>query len=309
MIGQPMSRLVTPEDQKAGVFEREIARVLGGRREHDARWLVRKDGSRFWAQWITEPVHDEAGHLHGVVKVLRDETERQKTDQALRASLAEKEALLKEIHHRVKNNLQVIVSLLSLQADQITDSAALEMFRDTQSRVRSIARIHETLYSSEDLAEIEFGEYTRVLVQDLFDFYSVSKDRLRYHLQLEDIAVSITQAIPLGLVLNELVVNCLKHAFPNAQTGMIRVSLRYVKEDLRAGQMLDDASGELCVQDNGVGLPPDFNLEHAGSMGLYLVRILTRQLRATLNWESSQGRGTRICLQFPLSIEESHVDL
>jgi PAS domain S-box-containing protein len=309
MIGQSASRLFTREDQQARILEQEIARASVGERQEDARWVVRKDGSRFWAQWVTEPVRDEAGQLLGVAKVLRDETERQKTDEAIRASLAEKEALLKEIHHRVKNNLQVIVSLLSLQADQIADPVALEMFRDTQSRVRSIARIHETLYSSKDLAEIEFGEYTRVLVQDLFGFYGISKDRIRYDLQIEDMAISITQAIPLGLILNELVVNCLKHAFPDDRHGTIRVSLGYLLEELGSGQTLDEAPGQLCVEDDGVGLPPDFKIEHADSMGMYLVRILTRQLRGKLTLESREGQGTRICLRFPLSVEEAHLDL
>jgi two-component sensor histidine kinase len=125
------------------------------------------------------------------------------------------------------------------------------MFRDIQSRVRSIARIHETLYSSEDLAEIEFGEYARVLVQDLFD----------------------------------------------------------MQQDLHADQTLDAAPGQLCVEDDGIGLPQEFNTERAESMGMYLVRILTRQVQGTLTWESRQGKSTRICVRFPISIEEAHLDL
>lgn len=307
MIGASADRLLTPEDQRAGVFAQEIARALAGDLQQDARWMVRKNGSQFWAQWITEPVCDETGQLRGVAKVLRDETERQETEQALRVSLAEKEALLKEIHHRVKNNLQVIVSLLSLQADQITDRATLEMFHDTQSRVRSIARIHETLYSSKDLAEIEFGQYTRMLVRDLFAFYNISTDRIQCDIQTEDMALSITQAIPLGLILNELVVNCLKHAFPNGRRGTIRVCLRYANEEIKPGEMLDQVPGQLCVEDDGAGLPGDFDLEHSESMGMYLVRILTRQCQGTLTWESRQG--TRICVRFPLVVEEAHVNV
>lgn len=307
MLGQSVAQLLTPEDQAVGVLGQEIALVRAGERKQDARWMVRKDGTRFWAQWLTEPANDEAGHLRGLAKVLRDETDRLRSEQSLRASLAEKEALLREIHHRVKNNLQVIVSLLSLQADQITDPATLEIFQDTQSRVRSIARIHETLYSSRDLAEVEFGQYTHILLRDLFAFYDTPTEKIEWQLDVKDMALNITQAIPLGLILNELVVNCLKHAFPQDRRGTVRVSLRYVDEELAPGETVDDAPGQLCVEDDGVGLPPGFDLEQAESMGLYLVRILTRQLQGTLTWAS--GSGTRICIQFPLALEEAQVDL
>jgi len=307
MMGQSASRLFTPEAQDAGVLQVEIRRALAGERQSDTRWMVRKDGARFWGQWVTEPVRDEAGEIRGVAKVLRDETERRRSEQALRASLAEKEALVREIHHRVKNNLQVVVSLLSLQAEQIEDPTAIEMFRDTEIRVRAIASIHESLYTSEDLAEIEFGAYALTLIQDLFALYGVKPDHIHSEINAEDMALTITQAIPLGLILNELVVNCLKHAFPEGRAGTIRVSLRYAKELLGPGQILDEGSGELCVEDDGIGLPEGFELEQTPSMGLYLVQILTRQLRGSLRWRP--GRPTRICIRFPLALEEAHVDL
>jgi len=307
IIGQPASRLFTPEDQEAGVLQIEIVRALAGARQQDTRWMVRKDGSRFWAQWVTEPVRDGAGNIRAIAKVLRDETERRRSEEALRASLADKEALLREIHHRVKNNLQVVVSLLSLQAEQMTDPDAVEMFRDTEIRVRAIASIHESLYTSEDLAEIEFGAYARALISDLFALYAVPKDRIRWELDAEDMALSMAQAIPLGLILNELVVNCLKHAFGGGRSGTVRVSLRYVKELLGQEQTLDEGWGELRVEDDGVGLPDGFDLKQAPSMGLYLVRILTRQIRGSLTWRSRQP--TSICVRFPLASEEARVDL
>jgi PAS domain S-box-containing protein len=307
MMGRPASRLFTPEDQEAGVLQIELGRALAGDRQQDTRWMMRKDGSRFWAQWVTEPVRDEAGEIRGVAKVLRDETERRRGEEEVQASLAEKEALLKEIHHRVKNNLQVVVSLLSLQAEQINDPTAVEMFRDTEIRVRAIASIHESLYTSEDLAEIEFGAYALTLIQDLFALYGVPTDHIHWEMNAEDMALTITQAIPLGLILNELVVNCLKHAFSDGRDGTIRVSLRYVKELLGWEQTLDEGSGELCVEDDGIGMPEGFELEQAPSMGLYLVQILTRQLRGSLRWNS--GQPTRICVRFPLALEEARVDV
>jgi PAS domain S-box-containing protein len=307
MMGQPASCLFPVEDQRAGVLEKEISRILADDQQQDSRWLVRKDGSQFWAQWITEAVRDEAGQIRGVAKVLRDETERRRSEQILRASLAEKEALLREIHHRVKNNLQVVVSLLSLQAQQIDDPVAGEMFRDTEIRVRSIAAIHENLYTSEDLAEIEFGAYASGLIEELFALYGVAKDRIGFQFVAEDMALTITQAIPLGLILNELVVNCFKHAFGDGRSGTIRVSLRYAKELLAPHQTLDDGLAEMCVEDDGSGLPENFDLGSQTSMGLYLVRILSRQLQGEVQCHAAEP--TRICVRFPLTLEEARVEL
>ena len=176
------------------------------------------------------------------------------------------------------------------------------MFGDTEIRVRAIAAIHESLYTSEDLAEIEFGAYALTLIQDLFALYGIATDHIHWKMTAEDMALTITQAIPLGLILNELVVNSLKHAFKDGRDGTIRVSLRYVKELLEREQTLDEGSGELCVEDDGIGMPEGFEPEQASSMGLYLVQILTRQLRGSFSWRS--GQPTRICIRFPLSLEE-----
>lgn len=154
----------------------------------------------------------------------------------MRASLIERDTLLKEIHHRVKNNLQVIVSLLNLQSDQVTDAAALAAFHDTQSRVRAIARIHETLYSSADLAQVEFGHYARVLAGDVAAFYNASHDRIRLDVHTEEMVLDIDQAIPLGLILNELMTNSLKHAFPEERSGTVEVSLSYLRNSIGPDQ-------------------------------------------------------------------------
>jgi two-component sensor histidine kinase len=265
--------------------------------------LVRKDHSRFVARWVTTPIRDENRSLLGFAKVLRYETERRKAEERLRASLNERDTLLKEIHHRVKNNLQVITSLLSLQSDQISDPRALAMFNDTQSRVRAIVKIHESLYSSADLANIEFEQYTRALVQDLIAFYNIDPARIQLELNTDDIVLDITQAIPLGLILNELVVNCFKHAFPGDHRGRVEISLRYLDESVGPGQTLDEGKAQLCVKDTGVGMPPDFAFEQTESMGMYLVRILTRQLNGTATLH--QTRGTRICVTFPLTLDDA----
>lgn len=284
IVGQHASALLTEEDRRAGVLANEIARVLAGHHEQDARWLVRKDGSRFWAQWITEPVRDASGQLRGVAKVLRDETDRQKAEEKVRRSLADKEELLKEVHHRVKNNLQVISSLVNLQANNIEDANALSAFEETRNRVYSIAAIHELLYRSTNFEAIEVAEYARRLVPDLIALYAADQ-RVRAAIS-GDGCLELERAVPYGLLLNELVSNVCKHAFPQNRSGDLAVSFRST-----GGHIL------MTVSDNGVGLPPGFDYRRANSLGLKLVHNLTRQLRATIDLHS--GVGTTVTVTLP----------
>ncbi|HSU33143.1 MAG TPA: histidine kinase dimerization/phosphoacceptor domain -containing protein [Bryobacteraceae bacterium] len=301
ILGQQMSTLYPPEDAVRGDAEKDLELALEHGRFEDARWMVRKDGSRFFGRWVTTPMWDETGELRGFAKVLRDETERREAEQQMRASLAEKQALLQEIHHRVKNNLQVITSLLSIQASRIENPQVAAVLADTENRVRAIAALHETLYSSQDLASIEFGSYLKQLVRDLVSFYSVDRKRLQVTVTTEDLVVDIGQAIPLGLIVNELVTNALKHAFPGDRRGTVQVELGYVRSSIDAekGQTLDEGLGRLTVQDDGIGMPPGLKFDETRSMGLHLVNVLVEQLRGTLELETAAG--TRVTIEFPLA--------
>lgn len=174
IMDQDFSILLTPEDREAGVFQDELAAVTNGQRNEDARWFVRQDSSCFWARWITEPMLDEAGRFRGLAKVMRDETEREQVEAFTRHSLAEKAELLKEVHHRVKNNLQVIVSLLNMQTAQIDDQNVLALFQETRNRVLAISSIHELLYRSESFASISLADYARQLAPGLVQFYGLN---------------------------------------------------------------------------------------------------------------------------------------
>jgi PAS domain S-box-containing protein len=286
IMAQDVSCLLTPEDQKAGILHREIARVMQGQQTQDARWLVRRDRSRFWAQWVTEPVRDESGKLRGVAKILRDETERRKSDEMIRKSLAEKEALLREVHHRVKNNLQVITSLLNLQAQQLESKAVLTLFEETRNRVQSIASIHELLYRSEHVAAIDIIAYARQLAPDLVRFYGL-EHRIEVEVAGGNVTLDLERAVPYGLLLNELVTNACKHAFPPSQKGRIRLLFRRDADQI-----------ELTVSDDGKGLPANFDFRRSDSLGLKLVRGLTRQLRGTV--ECVPGNETSVRVRFPL---------
>ena len=209
--------------------------------------------------------------------------ERARAEQQLKLSLQEKEILLKEIHHRVKNNLQVISSLLNLQASFLPDRAMQAVFKESQARVRSMALIHERLYQAADLTQINFHEYVQTLVQELYHAYGASSAQIRLQLDVVEIRFGIDTAIPCGLIVNELVSNALKYAFRAGQ-GALTISL----SEHTAGRH------ELVISDDGIGLPADFEIDRQRSLGLQLVKgLVEEQLEGTLAWHSEPGKGTR----------------
>jgi PAS domain S-box-containing protein len=187
-----------------------------------------------------------------------DLTERQRAEQQIKASLREKEVLLKEIHHRVKNNLQVIVSLLNLQSKHVKDKHDLEIFKDSQNRIKSMAFIHDKLYQSKDLASIDFAEYIENLASHLFTTYSVSSSAIKLVADVKDVPLDINSAIPCGLIINELISNSLKYAFPDGQGGKILIKLYASKDD----------TFTLIISDKGIGLPEDLDFRNTESLGL-----------------------------------------
>ncbi len=208
----------------------------------------------------------------------------------LQRSLDEKTVLLKEVHHRVKNNLQVVCSLLSMQIDTMADgSVAMAPLKEAHSRVVAMSLVHEYIYRSDTLADLDFSAYVTGLSERLFDVYCIDPSRIGLALEVEAINLTITDAIPCGLILNELVSNALKYAFPGDRTGVIRVSFaRIGNEDV-----------ELTVADNGVGLPAGFSIEESPSLGLQVVRTLTRQLGAMLSVGSEPGATFRLRWKLP----------
>jgi two-component sensor histidine kinase len=200
-------------------------------------------------------------------------------EEQINESLKEKEMLLREIHHRVKNNMQIISSLLRLQSRDITDKKYNDMFTDSQNRIASMSLIHEKLYQSKGLARIDFNDYIRDLVNGLFQSYGVN-GRIALSLDVRDISLGIDSAIPCGLIINELVTNSLKHAFPEGRKGEIRILLNPTGENMI----------ELVVSDNGVSIPEDVDIKKTESLGLHLVTILVEnQLHGEINLDRSKG--------------------
>jgi len=212
--------------------------------------------------------------------------ERKRAEATLRASLYEKEVLLKEIHHRVKNNMQVISSLLNLQSSHLKDKAAIEMFRESQHRIRSMALVHEKLYQSKDLSRIDFSKYIESLIIFLFHSYQVNSDLVRMKTEVGDVLLGINSAIPCGLIINELVMNAVKHAFPGGRKGEIIVSLKPSGGDRFT----------LSVSDDGVGFPAGLDFHKTETLGMQLVTMLVDQLDGTISLE--RKRGTRFEIVF-----------
>jgi len=207
--------------------------------------------------------------------------------QALKDALRDKSVLLQEVHHRVNNNLQVICSLLDMQSDAAAEPALASALQATLNRVRSMAMIHRLLCANGNPGSIDFGDYARLLASEISSSYGTDETRIRIEFDLEPIFLDIDRAIPCGLILNELVSNGLKYAFPDERSGVIRITLKQCACSIR-----------LSVEDNGIGLPEKGSPGRPGSLGLNIVDILTRQLGATLETTSSQG--AHFVLQFAL---------
>ncbi|WP_414542779.1 PAS domain S-box protein [Nostoc sp. CCY0012] len=244
---------------------------------------VKKDGTPFWCRATTSVFgHPEYGNVF--VAIQQDITEQKQADEKIKASLKEKEVLLQEIHHRVKNNLGIVSGLLQMQCRRTQDVQATAILRDSQNRIASIALVHEKLYRSEELADIDFAQYIPDLTTHLFDSYNVSSQQIQLNIQVDDASLDIETAIPCGLIINELVSNALKYAFPDHRPGEIQV--KFYQESER--QLT------LIIRDNGIGLPPDFDSKKLNTLGLTLVQGLVKQLRGNLEINCQQGTEFKI---------------
>jgi len=286
MAGKSVFEFMAQADR--AMAEQNIERCRRGQGErHDLRFRC-KDGTGLWAIVSTSPIVDKKGQYVGGLGMLTDITDRKRAEEQVKASLREKEVLLKEIHHRVKNNMQVISSLLNLQSQQIEDERAREMFRDTRSRVLSMAMVHQQLYESRDLARVDFAKHVRNLASYLFRSYAATSGTIEFQEGIQDVPLTLGVAIPCGLIINELVSNALKHAFPNGRKGEIRVGL-----DLEGDRFV------LTVFDNGIGFPAELDYRATTTMGLRVVTTLAGQLNGAM--ELDRRGGTTFKITFPES--------
>jgi PAS domain S-box-containing protein len=246
--------------------------------------LKNKNGQTMWWQCFLNPVHVN-GKFQELSCLVYDNTDRKEIDRKIRDSLKEKEVLLKEVHHRVKNNLQVISSILNLQSSYVDDPKTLEILRESQQRIKSMSFIHETIYRTSDFSRLEFMDYLRTIISNLIQSYRSGKTRVDFISEMQSVALNLDQAIPCGLIVNELVSNSLKYAFKGREQGKLTVRLNE-----------EDGDVMLAVIDDGVGLPADFAFEKNNSLGIQLVYALLDQLDATV--KVTQTEGTQFFISF-----------
>lgn len=290
MLGQPVEMLV-PErfrNQHPGLrnlfFTDPKSRPMGAGRD---LYALRKDGSEFAVEIGLNPIETEEGPM--VLSAIVDISDRKSKEERIKEALQEKDILLREIHHRVKNNLQIVHSLLDLQLTRIEDSAIVEMLQETQNRIQSMALIHQTLYQSQDFSGVDFRFFLENLVSMLSASYGLDAGRIRMSIDSVDVLLPLNIAIPCGLLVNELITNSLKHAFPDDRPGEIRISLTRIDGD-RVG---------LVASDDGVGIPASLDLANTGSLGIKLVNLLSEQIDGEISIRRENP--TEFTVVFPIS--------
>lgn len=287
LIGQKVEVLIPARYRhkhpgfRGGFLAEPSARPMGVGRDLSG---LRKDGSEFPVEVGINPVETGEGPL--ILSVILDLSERKQAEKRVQDALQQKELLLKEVHHRVKNNLQVVHSLLDLQALRISDTDMIDLLRDSQNRIRSMSLIHQTLYQSQNFAQVDFQRFLGELLPRLSESYGARSKRVGIDIRSTDVKLPINEAIPCGLIVNELVSNALKHGFPNDRKGTVLVEIR---------QGADHAV-ELSISDDGQGVPLDLDLAKSESLGLQLVHLLARQLHGQL--EVRRSNPTRFTLRF-----------
>jgi PAS domain S-box-containing protein len=248
--------------------------------------IICKDGQKKWVSHTLTPVFSTQGNLQKTIVIATDITLRKNMEEQIRESLDEKGLLLREIHHRVKNNLQIIISLFNLQSHYVEDKKAFVALKEGQDRIKSMALIHERFYQNDGLSKIDFDDYIKRLVENLFLSFSISPDRIKSTVEADKISLDIDTAVPCGLIINELVSNALKHAFLPEKPGQLFVSLKY----------LDSTQVRLTVKDDGIGLPAGFDVTKYDSLGMQLINALSNQLDGKLT--TIVDNGTTFQLDF-----------
>jgi PAS domain S-box-containing protein len=279
---RPIDEYLVPESHLKEA-EAITKKVAGGGKVKIESIRQHRNGTLIDVSILGAPIEIN-GEVVAVYGIYRDITERKRALEQIRASLKEKDVMLREIHHRVKNNLQIIASLLRLQARGIKDKAALEKFKISQDRIKSMALVHERLYQSEDLSRIDFSDYIKRITSHLLSIYSLVAPRINMTLDVEKVYFDINKAIPCGLIINELLTNIMKHAFSESEKGEIVVKM----DDNKQGKIT------FIVKDNGKGFPKELDFRNTNTLGLQLVNDLVKQLKGNIELDRKGGTTWKI---------------
>ena len=273
-----------PSILKSGEHSNEFYKELWDKITVGGEWSgifhnKKKNGELYWEETTITSIKDNNGKIINYLAVKKDITEQRKAEEQIKASLDEKETLLEEVHHRVKNNMAVISSLLKLQADNAEDRHIKEALMESQNRIYAMSAVHETLHGSKNISEIDLKTYLNKIITSVFQTSSVNVDKIKLSYDIEEIPVSVNQASPLGLIINELISNSLKYAFPDERKGEIHVSLKKPNKKL-----------ELTVMDNGIGISDELDCKNVCTLGLKLVYTLVEnQLGGSIHNENKNG--------------------
>jgi len=277
LIGHSIFDLIAPEYQEIARKDQEKIQSKDVLRNLEYK-LVKKNGDQFIGEWNIAVIRNPEEKPVAFMITARDITHHKNIEAQMQASIQEKNVLLKEIHHRVKNNLQIISSLLNLQSMHIDDENALEVFKESQNRVKSMAIVHENLYQTGNFAEVNVAEYLKKLTENIYSSYGVDMDLIKMDINAQDLFLDINTAIPCFLIINELITNCIKHAFPDGRPGKIIIDFKKVND-----------KHIMRIRDNGVGLPDDLNIKKTNTLGMQLITSLTAQLDGELEVKSNNG--------------------
>jgi len=264
----------------------ELKSVYNARQSESEIFLG--DPVNSWIQVQITPIYDDKNVFQGYLLIIQDIHKRKKLEKDLKKSLEERDLMMKEIHHRVKNNLMIIQSLLQLQSKYIKDEDTLNTFRESQNRVKSMARVHQRLYQHEDIQKIDFSSYPRTLALDIFRSYASDPNKINLNVDADDVMLDIDTAIPLGLILNEMISNSLKHAFPKDKHGQVTVRFH-----------LEGNEYKLVVSDDGIGIPEGLDYENSDSLGLKLIYSLSDQIEGKVKLDTTNGTKFEITFDKP----------
>ena len=275
-VGKTMRSNKTKEFHS--VWDGKYEEVFAGRQVEFISERTKLNGEKIIRQMILYPIKDADGNVVEATGMGFDITENKKNEERITQSLKEKDVLLKEVHHRVKNNMQVISSILNLQSSYVRDAYALNLLKECQNRIKSMAFIHESLYQTKNFESVNFSEYVTTLSKNLVHTYSINTKKIKLILTLDDLMLNLDASIPCGLIINEIISNSLKYAFPDNRDGIIFVTLRVDKNKVK-----------IEVGDNGVGIPENVDIKNTQTLGLQLVDTLVEQISGTLKLNRSKG--------------------
>ena len=286
LIGKPLTRFIAKEDQDTFYMHR--LQVLEKKGHHICEIKMMNDNNApFYARLESIAVRSKDEHAAKLRTVITDISDRKLIEQQLQASLTEKEVLLREIHHRVKNNMQVMISMINLQCEKIEDKHICDELNKIADRINSMGLVHDQLYTSKDFLKVDIHEYINRIAQNLFVSHGMDSAKISLKIGQSDIALSLDSAISCGLIMNELITNCLKYAFPENRKGEIQVAFGY----------LGDGRLEMRVSDDGVGVPANFDFRDSDTLGIKIVKALAEhQLGGTV--ELDHTNGTKFLIRF-----------